>query len=408
MVADPKGASSYYQYLYGLLERDLSFGARGAHYDPHGEFDTAYFCNDYHYEVALMPTTGYGLAYLTLFQHIGLIFPYNPSSRESWDEMAASFERMRSRCPDENLPFLATMIASVADMKGPRAVSHEEGLAFASQRGCRFVTFSPSSGRGVGDAVGLLVELAYVARHQFPATPPGPPYQNSPLSPADKENIRKRAHRALRPDRYNGIDELVLVTLRAPSQPASPALVEAVEKFTLAMSDQQLVTGLAQVIVATAMASGAGDMDASWSAYSYAVAVSLALFAALTHVSSLTILREHLRSRKKLRLLRVAAIVVFIALLLFGVVSGLSRQILSRPAYTVRCALSQPLPPGSWDAVIISQVLICLVLISAVAQRFWHLFGLDETAPFGPRVAWYSRRLLVEFLFTIIPPYVDE
>jgi hypothetical protein len=122
--------------------------------------------------------------------------------------------------------------------------------------------------------------------------------------------------------------------------------------------------------------------------------VALALFAALTHVSSLTILREHLRSRKKLRLLRVAAIVVFTTLLLFDVVSGLSPPIQLRPAYTVRCALSQPLPPGNWDSYIISQVLICLVLVSAVAQRFWHLFGLDETAPFGPRVAWYSRRLL--------------
>lgn len=141
-----------------------------------------------------MSITGYGPAYLALFQHICLIFPYNASSRESWDEMVASYERMRSRCPDETLPFLATMIASIADMKGPRAVSHEEGLAFASQRGCRFVTFSPSSGRGVGDAVGLLVELAYAARHQFPAIPPGAPYQNSPLSLVDQENLRKRAY----------------------------------------------------------------------------------------------------------------------------------------------------------------------------------------------------------------------
>ncbi len=39
-------------------------------------------------------------------------------------------------------------------------------------------------------------------------------------------------------------------------------------------------------------------------------------------------------------------------------------------------------------------MLICLALVSAVTQRFWHLFGLDQTAPFGPRVAWYSCRLL--------------
>jgi hypothetical protein len=100
---------------------------------------------------------------------------------------------MRNQCPDQaRLPFLATMIASVADdTNGPQAVPHEEAAAWASERGCRFVTISPSTGRGMGDALALLVELAYAARRQFPSTPPGPHAQPS-LPPVEAEKLKER------------------------------------------------------------------------------------------------------------------------------------------------------------------------------------------------------------------------
>jgi hypothetical protein len=99
-------------------------------------------------------------------QHVCLVFTYNASSRESWDEVVAACERMRNRCKDGVLPFLATMIAAMCEGEGEgeAAVSHAEAEAFATQRDCRFVKLSPTTGR---DAVGSLVELAHGARDQY-------------------------------------------------------------------------------------------------------------------------------------------------------------------------------------------------------------------------------------------------
>lgn len=73
-------------------------------------------------------------------QHVCLVFAYDASSRESWDEMVAACERMRSRCEDGVLPFLTTMIAVIGE--GEALVSHAEAKAFATQRDCRFVVLA--------------------------------------------------------------------------------------------------------------------------------------------------------------------------------------------------------------------------------------------------------------------------
>jgi hypothetical protein len=100
-------------------------------------------------------------------QHVCHVFTYDASSRESWDEMVAACERTRSRCEDGVLPFLATMIAAMGEGEGGAPGSQAEAEAFATQRGCFFVKVSPSTGRGICDAVGSLVELAHGARDQY-------------------------------------------------------------------------------------------------------------------------------------------------------------------------------------------------------------------------------------------------
>jgi hypothetical protein len=102
-------------------------------------------------------------------QHVCLVFTYDASSSESWDEIVAACERMRSRCEDGTLPFHATMIAAMGEGEGEgeAAVSHAEAEAFATQRDCRFVKFSPTTRRGTCDAVGSLVKLAHGARDQY-------------------------------------------------------------------------------------------------------------------------------------------------------------------------------------------------------------------------------------------------
>jgi hypothetical protein len=99
---------------------------------------------------------------LSIQQHVCLVFTYDASSRESWNELVAIYERMRSRFEDGILPFVGTLIAAM----GEGAVSHEEAEVFASQRGCSFVKVSPVTGKGVCGAVGSLVERAHAHRDQ--------------------------------------------------------------------------------------------------------------------------------------------------------------------------------------------------------------------------------------------------
>ncbi|KAF7157805.1 hypothetical protein CNMCM6106_003934 [Aspergillus hiratsukae] len=165
IVMNAEGAADYL-HLYRLLQREKDYGCE---FDPTDEFDTDYFCDGYVYNVCFEPPSGLASrsAYLCLFQHICLIFTYDASSRESWDEMVTAYERARSRCEDGVLPFLATMIAAMGEGEGEAPVSHAEAEAFATQRDCLFVKVSPTTGRGICDAVGSLVELAHGARDQY-------------------------------------------------------------------------------------------------------------------------------------------------------------------------------------------------------------------------------------------------
>ncbi|KAL4862385.1 hypothetical protein BDV12DRAFT_178886 [Aspergillus spectabilis] len=163
MVANAKGAADS-PHLYTLLMRETDSNE----FDPTGDFETDYLCDGHRYNVTFIPppTAPWSYsAYLSLMQHICLVFTYDASSKESWDEMVAACERIRSRCEDGVLPFLATMIAAMGE--GEATVSHAEAEAFATQRDCLFVKFSPTTGRGVCDAVGSLVELAHGARDQY-------------------------------------------------------------------------------------------------------------------------------------------------------------------------------------------------------------------------------------------------
>jgi hypothetical protein len=175
--------------VHQLLEREKEFGNE---FDAIDEYDTTYFCDGYCYEVSFDPAElcGFGLAYLSgcLPHHFCLVFTYDASSRESWDETVAAYENIRSRCENGVLPFVGTMIAAMGD--GP--VSHEEAETFASERDCLFAKYSPVTGRGICDAVGSLVEQAHRARHQY-ATDPNDFRSGGPQSAAYYNRTQKRA-----------------------------------------------------------------------------------------------------------------------------------------------------------------------------------------------------------------------
>ncbi|KAJ6081455.1 hypothetical protein N7499_006329 [Penicillium canescens] len=148
IVVDTKGATDCWK-LYRLLLREKKYGSE---FDPIDEPETDYYCDNDIYNVCFIPPST-SSAYYCLMQHICLILTYNASSRDSWDEVVAACERIRNRCKDAVLPFLTIMIAAIDE--GETSVSHAEAEAFATQRDYLFIKFSPTTGRGICDTVGL-------------------------------------------------------------------------------------------------------------------------------------------------------------------------------------------------------------------------------------------------------------
>ncbi|KAJ5970364.1 uncharacterized protein N7479_000282 [Penicillium vulpinum] len=148
----------------------------------------------------------------------------------------------------------------------------------------------------------------------------------------------------LREDRYNAIDTMILDTFHRAlgggkriQKTNNIDRIKHFENFVLTMSDQQLVTGFALVIAAQLIRYGVADLDKTISAYSYCMAVNLALFSCVTHLSSMTVLRSHYDSNKRLRDIKTVLMVASVALLVPQLVAG---QILATNS-TLRCSLDQ-------------------------------------------------------------------
>ena len=78
----------------------------------------------------------------------------------------------------------------------------------------------------------------------------------------------------------------------------SKAWSEALQNAVLAFGDQQIVTGIAILVSAYA------QISCGLQVYHWQVAVDLALFSSITHLTTLTCLRNYFRKRKSLRTMR--------------------------------------------------------------------------------------------------------
>ena len=78
----------------------------------------------------------------------------------------------------------------------------------------------------------------------------------------------------------------------------SKAWTEALQNAVLAFSDQQIVTGIAILVSAYV------QISCGLQVYHWKVAVDLALFSSITHLTTLTCLRDYFRKRKSLRTMR--------------------------------------------------------------------------------------------------------
>ncbi|CAG7998597.1 unnamed protein product [Penicillium salamii] len=138
------------------------------------------------------------------------------------------------------------------------------------------------------------------------------------------------------------------------------------------MSDLQIVTGLSILI------SGFAQLWCGLSTYYWVVIVELAWFSSLTHLSCLTLLRQHLCSRGPERELRLFAMGLIVVLLVVGLgFTGNYSWMLNLadhehvPNINSYAACYLRVPPGNSEAFlssIVSMLLIALPFVSRIVK----------------------------------------
>ena len=96
---------------------------------------------------------------------------------------------------------------------------------------------------------------------------------------------------------------------RRSSHPASKAWSKALQGAVLAFSDLQVMTGIAILI------SAYSQISCGLQYYHWQIAVDLALFSSITHLTTLTCLRRYFQKRKALRIWRLVCMAIIGVLL---------------------------------------------------------------------------------------------
>ncbi|SPO02569.1 uncharacterized protein DNG_05242 [Cephalotrichum gorgonifer] len=164
---------------------------------------------------------------------------------------------------------------------------------------------------------------------------------------------------------------------------ARRARQEAFTRFILALSDQQLVTGLAILIGGVA---GQNRL----SIYEFSVVLSLAWFSSTTHLATLDALREYLKENRRIRDVRVGAMLATLVLLVytFGVTVAAIPLDNRLPVQCVFAERGGPPPDGQGEGdgapaigisgLSVAAFLLALLLVLwAYASRVWKLYFED-------------------------------
>lgn len=114
---------------------------------------------------------------------------------------------------------------------------------------------------------------------------------------------------------YNEFDDLILN--RRP-QSKNEDRARTFRGFLLALSDQQLLSGLALVITINMIRNGVDNLDTEVTGYAYNNAVILAYFSCAIHLASLGCLRGYLQQRRTLKHIRVLLMICVFGLLIQG------------------------------------------------------------------------------------------
>ena len=137
---------------------------------------------------------------------------------------------------------------------------------------------------------------------------------------------------------------------------------KALERFILALSDQQFVTGFAVPIVGY-------TNRCTRSFYHFNIILALAWFSSTTHLSTLAVLRDDLTHRPKIRDWGVVAMLSILFLLATAELTSLSPVDNSLPIQCVFQSL-QPSDPLSTSSVIIIIGFLALTYTNRIARLY--------------------------------------
>ncbi len=155
---------------------------------------------------------------------------------------------------------------------------------------------------------------------------------------------------------------------------------KGLERFILALSDQQLVTGLAVLI--------AGYTDGcSRSLYHFQIIAALGWFSSTTHLSTLAVLRAYLIDHPRVRDWRVIAMLAIFGLLVVSQGGTFSPHDSSLP---IQCVFDSFAPDGLQYLTVINLALVIIFLCVTYTNRTRRLYTFDPD--------WSVQDWLVEVL----------
>lgn len=245
----------------------------------------------------------------------------------------------------------------------------------------------------------------------------------------------------------NDIDKMVLAKLSLRKYPTSMRRLEmTLRRAILIFSDQQVVTGIAL------LSSGYAQLTSGIGIYHWQILVYLAWFSSLTHLATLTVLRQHFRDNLAARLWRsvlmlVTVIMLGVALLPTGDAAWLTgvlfagddaasqrgvpalcffkRLVSRKPHQRYSAALLSTFPMGISLFVLISGYLMRLLKLSDNATAFsrhwirtkpsheigsWRDSALKRVARPSPKFLnshWVSAYVLLEALLILLRALFD-
>jgi len=140
-----------------------------------------------------------------------------------------------------------------------------------------------------------------------------------------------------------------------PPRISRKARQEALSRFILTLSDQQLVTGLAILV-------GAVANQRILSVYEFSVALSLAWFSSTTHLATLDALAEYFVEHGVVRNWRVGGMLSLLILLIYCLALVMLAQLSLDPTVPIQCFFSTNLIPNFTANPILAMYLISTLL----------------------------------------------